>query len=135
MTKEKNKVRVEVAPWIEAGNFLRKRGFYPAFPPTSPYYGAELDELDERVESEMGILYPDPKSKVKPPRKIWIGTIQFGERTEKHWIIRLYGYKWLHLLKATAEEMALKFGVDIDLLIVREQPRKQYVSYYGYPDI
>ncbi len=79
----------------------------------------------------MGILYKDPTAKprkylfgliTRAPRRSFFGNIQFANKNREHWILEVYGRKYVEVATKLAEEMSKTFDVKIVVHLVFENP-------------
>lgn len=125
----------EEANAIKVGKWLQSKGYSPA-----QHYGEALTSL--RIEDHVGILAGNPE----PPKTRFFGLIKTQKRRdflgvvcfkgsvdgphcadENHWIFEFYGRKNKDCVEKLAKEMFEEFKVKISIILVREEPKIEYL--------
>ena len=123
-----NNVEVTEAIAIRVGNFLGKSRFFPA-----TINGMAATSLAEA--RAIGILYQDPDAKpkrsffgliVRRSRRMSLGVVQF--ESDRRWLFRMYGRKYVALVTELCQNMAEVFSVDITIALVAEEPREETID-------
>jgi hypothetical protein len=59
--------------------------------------------------------------------KLWINDQRIGAKTNKNWVLHVFGRDKLEALRELAEEMAQTFGVDVHIRLETEEATKCYM--------
>lgn len=90
--------------------------------------------------NSLGILYKDPDAKPRKylfgliklaPRRVFIGIIYFKNTTDlsakRSWDFKVYGRDHIEMVKQLAEEIAQTFKVKINISLVSEESRVEFL--------